>query len=145
MIHRFGDYSLDTKTYALHRSGETVAVEPQVFSVLLHLIENRDRVVSRDELLDAVWGGRIVSDATLSSRINAVRVAVGDTGKDQAVIRTVPRRGFRFVAPMQSGADPVPSGRDSAQDIRYCVTPDGVELAYALTGTGPPCSRSQTG
>ncbi|MEX2479991.1 MAG: winged helix-turn-helix domain-containing protein, partial [Gammaproteobacteria bacterium] len=77
-----------------------VHLEPQVFDVLRHLVENRDRVVSRHDLVDAVWQGRIVSEATISARIWAARHAVGDTGGAQAVIRTVPRRGFHFVAPV---------------------------------------------
>ena len=97
-VHRFGEFWLDTRTYELRRHGAVIPVEPQVFGVLRHLIENHDRVVSKDELIDVIWNGRIVSDATLSSRIRAARRAVHDTGKAQKVIRTVPRRGFRFVA-----------------------------------------------
>ncbi len=96
MIYRFGDYSLDMTAFELRRDGEAIPVEPQVFSLLAHLIENRERVVSKDDLIETVWGGRIVSDATLSSRISSARKAVGDSGAAQAVIRTIPRRGFRF-------------------------------------------------
>ena len=98
MIYRFGSLSLDTDGLDLKAGSEKVAVEPQVFSLLQYLIENRDRVVTKDELIEHVWDGRIVSDATLSSRINAARRAVADDGKTQAIIRTFPRRGFRFVA-----------------------------------------------
>lgn len=98
MIYVFGNCKLDAGRLELYRDGEAQAVEPQVFSLLVHLIDNREHVVTKDELIDAVWNGRIVSEATLSSRLNAARRAVGDTGKEQAVIRTVPRRGFRFVA-----------------------------------------------
>ncbi|MEE8334605.1 MAG: winged helix-turn-helix domain-containing protein [Alphaproteobacteria bacterium] len=119
MIYRFAEFALDTELYELRRGGEPVAVEPQVFSLLLHLIENRDHVVSKDDLIAAVWHGRIVSDATLSSRINAARRAVGDNGKAQAVIRTTPRRGFRCVgevissgdAPARAAEDPAPLRR----------------------------------
>ena len=76
MIYRFGEFTLDPLTYDLQCGGEPIPVEPQVFGVLNFLIENRDRVVSKDELIDAVWDGRIVSDATLSSRISAARTAV---------------------------------------------------------------------
>ena len=101
MIYRFGAYSLDPRNHELRRGSEAVAVEPQVFSLLLHLIENRDRVVSKDDLIAGVWGGRIVSDAALSSRISSARAAVGDSGEAQTVIRTIRSRGFRFVAPVE--------------------------------------------
>jgi len=98
VIYGFEPYRLDTDRLELWCGTNVVATEPQVFRLLQHLIENRGRVVSKDELIDQVWEGRIVSDATLSSRINAARRAVGDDGKKQAVIRTMARRGFRFVA-----------------------------------------------
>ena len=113
MIYRFGAFALDTELFELRRDGVPVAVEPQVFGVLRHLIENRDRVVSKDDLIASVWQGRIVSDATLNSRINAARRAVGDSGKIQAVIRTLPRRGFRFVADADIGG-PTAEERDTA-------------------------------
>ena len=98
MIYRFGRYALDTDRLELSCGVDPVAVEPQVFRLLLCLIEHRNRVVSKDELIERVWDGRIVSDATLNTRINAVRRAVSDSGETQTVIRTVARRGFRFVA-----------------------------------------------
>jgi DNA-binding winged helix-turn-helix (wHTH) protein len=88
---------LDTDRRELHRGGVVVRVEPQVFDLLQHLIRHRERVVSKDELLAEVWHGRIVSEATLSSRINAARSALGDNGEQQRLIRTVPRKGFRFI------------------------------------------------
>jgi DNA-binding winged helix-turn-helix (wHTH) protein len=100
MIYQFANCALDCSLRQLTVAGKPVHVEPQVFDVLRHLIEHRDTVVSRDELIEAVWHGRIVSEATISARIWAARHAVGDTGDAQAVIRTVPRRGFRFVAPV---------------------------------------------
>jgi TolB-like protein/cytochrome c-type biogenesis protein CcmH/NrfG len=100
MRYRFAEFELDTERMEFRANGEVRAIEPQVFDVLRHLLENVDRLVSRDELIDAVWGGRIVSDATVSARINAVRKAVGDSGERQALIKTVPRRGFRFVIPV---------------------------------------------
>ena len=69
-----------------------------MFDLLVYLVQNRDRVVTKDDLIASVWGGRIVSDSTLTSRINAARKAIGDSGGDQKLIRTVPRKGFRFVA-----------------------------------------------
>src|SRR5205814_9611909 len=79
-------------------------VEPQVFDVLEYLLDNRDRVVSKDDLIEAVWSGRIVSDSTLTSRINAARKAIGDSGFDQKLIRTMPRKGFRFVGAVVASA-----------------------------------------
>lgn len=104
MIYEFGLYKLDADRLELWRDDDPVAVEPQVFSLLLCLIENREHVVSKDQLIEQVWNSRIVSDATMSSRINAARHAVGDDGKAQAVIRTIPRRGFRFVAEVSENA-----------------------------------------
>jgi len=94
----FGDHSLDIARRELHRGAASVAMEPQVFDLLVHLLRNRDRVVSKDDMIAHVWAGRIVSDATIDSRIKAVRRAVGDDGTAQRVIRTIPRKGVRFVA-----------------------------------------------
>ena len=93
----FSDHVLDVRLRELTRGGESVAVEPQVFDLLVHLIENRDHVVTKDDLIETVWDGRIVSEIHADGRINAARRAVGDSGKDQAVIRTIARKGFRFV------------------------------------------------
>jgi TolB-like protein len=97
VLFRFTDHVLDVARRELRRDGELIAVEPQVFDLLEHLVRNRDRVVTRDDLLDAIWGGRTVSESTLASRINAARKAVGDSGEAQRLIRTVPRKGIRFV------------------------------------------------
>jgi DNA-binding winged helix-turn-helix (wHTH) protein len=96
LLYFFEDCVLDTDRRELRRAAAIVPVEPQVFDVLTYLIQNRERVVTRDDLLASVWEGRIVSESTLSSRINAARVAVGDSGDEQRLIRTVLRRGFRF-------------------------------------------------
>jgi TolB-like protein len=93
----FDNCALDTNVRELRRDGELVAMQPQVFDLLVHLLKHRDHVVSRDDLITLVWGGRIVSDSTLDSRINAARGAVGDSGKAQRLIRTIPRKGVRFV------------------------------------------------
>lgn len=113
----FDNQKLDTERRELRRGGLPISMEPQVFDLLVYLAQNRDRVVSKDDLIASVWSGRIVSESTLASRINAARKAVGDSGKDQKLIRTIPRRGFRFVGAVhsQSGesqstqpAEPVP-------------------------------------
>jgi adenylate cyclase len=97
MQFRFADYMLDAKRRELHRGSEPVQVEPQVFDLLVHLVQNRERVVSKDDLIASVWSGRIVSNSTLTSRINAARKAVADNGQDQRLIRTISRKGFRFI------------------------------------------------
>jgi TolB-like protein len=102
MIYRFEDCSLDTDRRELRRGDTRVELEPQVFDLLEFLIRTRDRVASRDDVLEAVWKGRIVSESTLSSRINAARTAVGDDGTSQHLIRTLPRKGFRFVGEVQT-------------------------------------------
>ena len=105
----FDNLILDTGRRELRRGDELRAVEPQVFDLLEHLVRNRDHVVSRDDLLAAVWNGRIVSEATLASRINAARVAIGDNGDQQRLIRTVLRKGLRFVGAVQEHDDPAAS------------------------------------
>jgi TolB-like protein len=105
----FDNHALDTDRRELHRGSERIAVEPQVFDLLVYLVQNCDRVVSKDDLIASVWHGRIVSDSTLTSRINAVRKAVGDSGEDQKLIRTVVRKGLRFVGTVHAksnGAEP---------------------------------------
>lgn len=97
----FEDYVLDPERRDLSRRAEVVSIGPQVFDLLLHLVRNRNRVVSKDDLLQAVWSGRIVSESTITSHINAVRRAIGDTGEEQRLVRTVARKGFRFVGEVQ--------------------------------------------
>jgi len=100
MIFTINDCLIDSNAYEVRRDGKRVPVEPQVFDLLVQLLENRDRVVTKDEIIQRVWHGRIVSEAALSSRIKAVRQAIGDDGASQALIRTVRRRGFRVIAPV---------------------------------------------
>ena len=97
MLHLFENYALDTDRRELRRGSTLLSVEPQVFDLLVFLVSNRERVVSKDDLLASVWGGRIVSESTLASRINAARRAVGDNGKQQRLIRTIIGKGVRFV------------------------------------------------
>ncbi|WLA68589.1 winged helix-turn-helix domain-containing protein [Bradyrhizobium diazoefficiens] len=97
MRYLFAEYVLDTDRRELHRGTDVVSVTPQVFDLLDYLIRNRERVVTKDELINAVWNGRVVSDAALTTRLNAARSAIGDTGEKQRLIKTLPRKGFRFV------------------------------------------------
>ncbi len=101
----FTRHEVDLRRQELRRDGRRVHVEPQVFDLLVHLLRHRDRVVSKDELLDTIWGGRIVSEAALSSRINAARKAVGDDGERQVLIKTIHKRGFRFVGEVAESAE----------------------------------------
>ncbi|TPM06566.1 transcriptional regulator [Mesorhizobium sp. B2-3-11] len=104
MPYLFEDFALDGDRRELRRGNELVPVEPQVFDLLQYLIRNRERVVSKDDLVDAVWRGRIVSDATLASRVNAARGALQDNGEQQRLVRTILRRGFRFVGTVREEA-----------------------------------------
>lgn len=96
-VWRFGNFVLDGPSYDLRRDGVSVRVEPQVFDVIVQLLMNHHRVVTKTELLDSVWGGRFVSEAALTSRIKAARRALGDNGESQHYIRTVRGRGYQFV------------------------------------------------
>lgn len=104
MIHVFADFELDTDRIELRSNGAPVAVEPQVFALLRLLIENRDRMVSKEEIIEKVWNGRNISDAAIASRIKSARRAIGDDGRAQGVIRTVHGLGFSFVADVESPA-----------------------------------------
>ena len=117
MRYFFEDYVFDTERRELWRGAMALAVEPQVFDLLAYLIENRERVVGKEDLRTAVWQGRIVSESTLSSSINAARTVIGDNGEDQRLIRTLPRKGFRFVGTVreeQTPAAPAGAARGSA-------------------------------
>ena len=150
----FDDCELDLERYELRRRGEPVHVEPQVFDVLVHLVRNRARLVTKNELLDAVWGDRFVSESALTSRLKAARRAVGDTGSEQRLIRTSFGRGYQFVGDVTELDTPAPtsravgSGPQSAADtalptaIRFCTAPDGTRIAYAVTGEGPPLVKA---
>jgi TolB-like protein len=102
---KFDNHILDTDRRELRRDGNLVAMQPQVFDLLVHLLKHRDRVVTRNDLIALVWDGRIVSDSTLDSRINAARNAIGDNGKQQRLIRTIPRKGIRFVGAVSAPCD----------------------------------------
>jgi pimeloyl-ACP methyl ester carboxylesterase len=144
MLYLFENFALDNERCELRADGVKVSVEPQVFDLLVYLIENRERVVSKDDLVASVWGGRVVSDSTLDSRVNAARKALGDSGKQQRFIRTTARKGIRFVGEViqktNDAAPPAALQSPSAlqQQIHFCTASDGVRIAYASAGQGPP-------
>jgi TolB-like protein len=105
--YRFEDYALDMDRRELHRGSDLIALTPQVFDLLAYVIRNRETVVSRDDLIVAVWGGRIVSESALTTRINAARSAIGDSGDQQRLIKTLPRKGIRFVGIVREEEKPV--------------------------------------
>jgi TolB-like protein/Tfp pilus assembly protein PilF len=126
---RFGDYALDIDRRELTRGSDLISIGPQVFDLLVYLLQNRERVVSKDDLLAAVWCGRTVSESTLTSRINAVRKAVGDSGERQRLIRTVARKGFRFVGEV---SEEQTSGDRGSAKLALPMRPDEVRHAPAL-------------
>ncbi len=148
MTFHFGGLVLDGDRRELRLGDKVFAVEPQVFDLLEFLVRNRHRVVSKDDLLAGVWGGRIVSEFAIAARINAARRAIGDDGREQRWIRTVARRGFRFVGEVREGGVTAPpaialpgsalAGAARGQRIAYCRTADGVNIAVARAGRGTP-------
>ena len=97
MRYRFEEFAFDIDRRELYRGADVVSVAPQAFDLLEYLIRNREHVVSKDDLIKAIWNGRSVSDAALTTRLNAARGAIGDSGEEQRFIKTLPRKGFRFV------------------------------------------------
>ncbi len=150
MRYRFGEFELNTDMRELRAEGRPAAVEPQVFDLIVLLIENRDRVVSAAELIEAVWRGRIVSDSAIAARVSAARAAIGDDGARQRWIKTVPRRGFRFageveVADRQPPPASVPAPASTPPDrqrVAFCRSVDGTRIAYAVSGHGAPLVRA---
>jgi TolB-like protein len=128
VLYLFEDYALDADRRELLKADRPIAVQPQVFDVLAFLIANRGRVVSKDEIIEAVWNGRVVSESTLTSRINSARSAVGDSGEAQRLIRTASRKGFRFVGAVRETASTEASAQPPPLGILppvAAVAPDG--------------------
>jgi DNA-binding winged helix-turn-helix (wHTH) protein len=132
-VWRFENFVLDTPRYELRADGEVIRVEPQVFDVLTQLVSNAHRFVSKEELLDSVWGGRFVTEAALTSLIKAVRRALGDDGESQRFIRTVRGRGYQFVATLTADVPSPPPSEATMPDepppprqhIAFCRAADG--------------------
>jgi DNA-binding winged helix-turn-helix (wHTH) protein len=149
MIFTFADCELDVDRRELRRNGAAAHMEPQVFDVLHYLVRHRDRVVSKDELYQSVWNGRIVSEATLTSRISAARRAIGDTGERQIYLRTIARHGFRFCGEVAERLRSGPSAQQAAASpVEKIITNlpapttsflgrerDTAEIAALLAGT----------
>jgi DNA-binding winged helix-turn-helix (wHTH) protein len=135
----FEGFTLDTDGRELRRGEARIAVEPQVFDLLAYLVKNRERVIDQDELLQTVWGGRVVSPSTLTSRVNAARAALGDSGAEQKLIKTIPRKGYRFIGKL----DRPPAERQRLrQDIHFCTTCNGARIAYSTVGHGTPVVKA---
>jgi DNA-binding winged helix-turn-helix (wHTH) protein/pimeloyl-ACP methyl ester carboxylesterase len=150
-VFRFEGYELDPATRELRNESGPVHLEQQVFDVLRHLAEHRDRVVPKTELLDAVWGDRFVSESALTSRVKSARQAVGDSGERQQVIKTIHGVGYRFVASVdvviEEEASAVPTVErlpDLELRIRFVEAAGGVSLAVAETGEGPHLVKAAT-
>ncbi|MDC1288161.1 winged helix-turn-helix domain-containing protein, partial [Gammaproteobacteria bacterium] len=148
------NFILDTDDYSLTRNGVNHPIEPQVFDLLIYLIENRNRVVTREELLEQLWNGRIVSDSAINARLKEARKAVGDTGKQQRVIKTLHRRGYQFVANVTVGSDDTreskspalkpasKSAKPSIAVLRFHNLSNGPEQVYFSDGMATNiCSR----
>jgi len=148
MLYLFESFAVDDAQGELRTTGDTIIpIGPQVFDLLVHLIKNRERVVSKDDLIASVWGGRIVSDSTLDTHVNAVRKALGDSGKEQRLIRTVARKGVRFVGEVSEKTDgsssaPVKAPSGMQQKVAFCTASDGVQIAYASAGQGFPLVKA---
>lgn len=150
VIYRFAEFELDLAKAELRAQGAMRPLEPQVFALLALLIENRDRLVSRDEIIEKVWDGRIVSDATVASRVKSARQALGDDGKSQKFIRTLHGRGFRFVtearatrgdAPADAGGEPTGAFRapdPAVHGLAAGEKPSIAVLPFRLVGDAGP-------
>lgn len=128
MLYLFDDLVLDTDQRELRRDGSVIPLQPQVFDLLAYLIRHRARVVTKDDLIGAIWGGRIVSESALTTRINAARTAIGDSGEAQRLIRTLPRKGLRFIGAV----------REAAREVASAAAPPKVEMSSLVVGRTAP-------
>ena len=148
--YQFGPFHLDARERRLSRGGEMIPLRLKVFDTLLVLVENAGRLVTKQELLDAIWPETTVEENNLNHNVSVLRKALGEGATGQQYIETVPRVGYRFVAPVDAIAatSERPSTASASlaaktrQEIRYCTTSDGVRLAYTMTGSGPPLVKA---
>jgi DNA-binding winged helix-turn-helix (wHTH) protein/predicted alpha/beta hydrolase family esterase len=145
MRYKFSSCVLDTDSHILLRDGEPIKIEPQVFDLIHLLVRNAGALVTRDQIINEVWGGRIVSESSISARIFAARAAVGDSGKKQDLIKTVTRRGLQIVVPVSTDSEPKSraiSSRAYRQTVRFATSQDGSKIAYATSGGGQKVVRA---
>ena len=146
MRYQFEGFELDTARFELRRGDTLVPLEPQVFEMLAYLVEQHERVVPKDELIEHIWPEKYISEAALHSRLMSARKAIGDSGHAQRLIRTVHGRGFRFVGDVvttwTSPAHVVDRLPAFDQDIRFCRASDGARIAFAVSGDGPPLVKA---
>jgi pimeloyl-ACP methyl ester carboxylesterase/DNA-binding winged helix-turn-helix (wHTH) protein len=144
--YRFGPFQLDVRERRLSRGADAIPLRLKVFDTLRVLVEHGGRLMTKQELLDAVWPGTIVEESNLNHNVSVLRKALGERATGQQYIETVPRVGYRFIAAVE-GAAPRPgaavaSAARTRQEIRYCTSSDGVRLAYATLGSGPPLVKA---
>ncbi|MGY4359145.1 TolB-like protein/Tfp pilus assembly protein PilF [Bradyrhizobium sp. i1.3.1] len=140
MRYLFDEYAFDTDLRELYRGAHVVSVAPQVFDLLDYLIRNRERVVSKDDLIKTIWNGRVVSDAALTTRLNVARSVIGDSGEKQRLIKTLQRKGFRFVGTVQEvqrPADAAPTA-DSGEQFQGTADPDRSDAATVAMSIPAP-------
>src|SRR6187200_2017990 len=148
--YQFGPFHLDVRERRLSRGDEVIPLRLKVFDTLLVLVENAGRLVTKQELLDSIWPETTIEENNLNHNVSVLRKALGERATGQQYIETVPRVGYRFVAPVDTiaatAARPSTASTSLAaktrQEIRYCTTSDGVRLAYAMTGSGPPLVKA---
>ena len=141
--YQFGPFHLDVRERRLSRGGEVIPLRLKVFDTLLALVRNAGHLVTKQELLDTVWPETTVEENNLNHNVSLLRKALGEKATGQQYIETVPRVGYRFAAPVGAAGPPPPTASAVArQELRYCRTSDGVRLAYATTGNGPPLVKA---
>jgi DNA-binding winged helix-turn-helix (wHTH) protein/pimeloyl-ACP methyl ester carboxylesterase len=146
-IYRFGPFVLDARERRLSRGDEVIPLRLKVFDTLRFLVDNPGRLLTKQELLDAVWPDTAVEENNLNHNISVIRKALGESRTGQQYVETIPKVGYRFRTPVERGGEPVPStlavrSIRARQELRYCTTSDGVRLAYASVGDGPPLVKA---